>query len=100
MIFKFYKIISKIYFYLNFFNYVDCHVSATWQKLHSQQLPRERLACQVRHEVGRGTFFKQFFLQGCISKFFFLQGRKSKLAQITWTIIIFKPSFYRHNLQF
>jgi len=59
--------------------------------LHSEQLPRERLACQVRHEVGPETFFKQFFFTGMYFNFIFLQGRKSKLAQITGTIIIFKP---------
>jgi len=53
-----------------------------------------RIACQVRHEVGPGTFLKQFFfLQGCISKKNLL-GQKSKLDQITMTIIIFKPKFY------
>ena len=69
---------------------MDCHVSATWQRLHSQQLPRQRLVCQVRHEVGPETFFKQFFFTGIYFNFF-LQGQKSKLAQITGTIIIFKP---------
>jgi len=40
---------------------------------------------------GARDFFQTiFFLQGCIS-ILFLQGRKSKLAQITGTIIIFKP---------
>ena len=74
---------------------MDCHVSATWQKLHSQQLPRERLACRVKHEVGSGTFFKQiFFFTGMYFNLFVLQGRKSKLAQIIGMIIIFKPIFY------
>jgi len=70
---------------------VDCHVSATWQRLHSQQLPRERLACQVKHEVGPVTFFKHNFFYRDVLQIFFLQGQKSKLAQITGTIIIFKP---------
>ena len=65
--------------------------TTTWQRLHSQQLPRELLACQVRHEVGPRTFFKQIFFYRDVFQIFFLQGQKSKLTQITGTIIIFKP---------
>ena len=40
---------------------------------------------------GQGPFSNKFFFTGMYFKLFFLQGRKSKLAQITRTIIIFKP---------
>jgi len=69
---------------------VACHVSATWQKLHSQQLPRGKNMPRQRFGGAMDLFQTNFFLQGFIS-IFFLQGRKSKLAQITGTIIIFKP---------
>jgi len=54
--------------------------TATWPK-----------PCQVSHEVGPGTFFKQKIFYRDVIQFFFSQGRKSKRAQITGTIIIFKP---------
>jgi len=41
----------------------------------------------------RDLFQTNFFLQGCFS-IFFLQGRKSKLTQITGTKIIFKSLIY------
>jgi len=41
----------------------------------------------------RDLFQTKNILQGCNSKKFFSQGRKSKRAQITRTIIIFKPSY-------
>jgi len=66
------------------------HVSATWQKLHSHQLPRGQNMPNQLSSGASDPFQTNFFLQGCIS-IFFLQGRKSKLAQITGTIIIFKP---------
>jgi len=54
----------------------NCHVART--------MPLQRFG------GARDLFQTIFFLQGCIS-IFFLQGRKSKLTQITGTIIIFKP---------
>ena len=51
--------------------------------------------CQVSHEVGPGTFFKQKIFFRDVIQIFFSQGRKSKLAQITGTIIIFKPFNYK-----
>jgi len=57
---------------------VDCLVSTTWQRLHSHQLSRRRLACQVRHEVGPETFFKQNSFYRDVFQIFFFRGRKIK----------------------
>jgi len=38
--------------------------TATWPKLHSQQLPRGSETCQIIFEVGLGTILKQFFFTG------------------------------------
>lgn len=89
-IFRFFKLKKKSEFIFNFFNYVDCHVSKVVQSATATW----RITCQVRHEVGSGIFFKQFFFTGMYFKVFFLQGRKSKLIQITGMIIIFKPTIY------
>jgi len=54
--------------------------TATWQK-----------PCHFNVLVGPGTFFKQIFFYRDVFQTFFLQGRKSKLTQITGKKIIFKP---------
>jgi len=63
---------------------------ATWQKLHSQQLPCGKYLATLAFWWGQGPFSKKK-IAGIFSHFF-LQGRKPKLVQITGTKIIFKPS--------
>jgi len=57
---------------------VDCHVSAMWQKLHSQQLPHGKPHAISSKMWGQGPFSNIFFLQGCFSNFFFI-GTKIKI---------------------
>lgn len=91
------KTISKIFnIFLKIWYYVARHVAkvaqsatATWPKL-----------CQLSWIVEPGTFSKQIFFYRDVFQFFFLQRQESKLDQITGTIIIFKPSFYKTYLIF
>ena len=52
--------------------------TATWPKLHNQQLPRGPETCQLVSQVGPGTILKQnFFYRDVIQNFFFT-GTKFK----------------------
>jgi len=70
------------------FNDVACHVSATWPKLHNQQLPRGQNHAISAKKWGQGLFQIKFFLQGCNSNFFFVQGRKSYSSRFKIVLII------------
>jgi len=68
---------------------VDCHISATCPKLHMQQLPHGKKHAQSDRKWGQGPFQNKKYFIGMFF-IFFLQGRKSKLTQITGTKNIFK----------
>jgi len=64
---------------------------ATWKKLHSQQLPCGKSHATSAFWWGQGHFSNKKKIARTFFNFF-LQGRKSKLAQLTWKKIIFKPN--------
>jgi len=54
--------------------------AATWQKLHSQQLPLGEYYITSAFWWGQGPFSNKIFFAGMFFNFFFLQGRKSYLS--------------------
>jgi len=61
---------------------VACHISATWPKLHTQQLPRGQNHAISAKKWGQEPFSNNFFLQGCNSNFFFYRDENQNTPKL------------------